>query len=199
MKYLIFDIHTQHTSIFNECHIHSCDCTWLNVFSHALSLVIYHKKIFEFFSCFWKVLCFCKNCQKFQKIFCTILATQSRVEPVACPSRESIKEIFRDSTSDSLAGKCFSREKDLEYFSKFGFSCFSRLKLATWSRVEGPIARGTQSFSRLSSRLSHEWNFQSRKTLRKFSKVFFLVFWRLVLATCTRLVSVAKIACFGQT
>ena len=102
-------------------------------------------------------------------------------------------------TSDSLVGKCFSREKDLEYFSKFGFSCFSRLRLVTCSRVEGPVARGTQRFSRLSSRLSHEWNFQSRKTLRKFSKVFFLVFWRLVLATCMRLVSVAKIACFGQT
>ena len=149
MKYLIFGIHTQHTSMFNECHIHSCDCTWLNVFSHALSLVIYHKKIFECFSCFWKVLCFCKNCQKFQKIFCLILATQLRVEPVACPSRESIKEIFqnldfhafrgsgwrlgrewkvqsrgvhrafRGSVRDSLTSGTSSREKHLENFPKF--------------------------------------------------------------------------------
>ena len=83
--------------MFNECHIHSYDCTWLNVFSHALSLLIYHKKIFECFSCFWKVLCFCKNCQNFKKLFCTVLATQSRVELVACFSHESITEILRDS------------------------------------------------------------------------------------------------------
>ena len=53
-------------SMFNECHIHLCDCTWLNVFSHALSLLIKRKKIFECFSCFWKVLCFYKNCQNFK-------------------------------------------------------------------------------------------------------------------------------------
>ena len=88
--------HTTHMSMFNECHIHSCNCTWLNVFSHALSLVIYHKKIFECFSCFWKILCFSKNYQNFQK-FCPVLATQSRVEPVTCPDRESITEIFCDS------------------------------------------------------------------------------------------------------
>ena len=39
-------------SMFNECHIHSCDCTCLNVFSHAQSLLINHKKIFECFSFF---------------------------------------------------------------------------------------------------------------------------------------------------
>ena len=91
---------------------------------------------------------------------------------------------FSRLTGDLLAGKCFSCEKDLEYFSKFGLSCFSRLRLATCLRVEGLVVRGTQRFSRLNSRLSREWNFQSRKTLRKFSKDFFLVFWRLVLVTC---------------
>ena len=34
------------------------------MFSHAQSLLIKHKKIFECFSCFWKVFCFCKKCQK---------------------------------------------------------------------------------------------------------------------------------------
>ena len=53
-------------SIFNECHIHLCDCTWLNVFSHAQSLLIKHKKIFECFNCFWKVFWFYKNCQNFK-------------------------------------------------------------------------------------------------------------------------------------
>ena len=64
--YLIFYIHTQHTSMFNKCHIHLCDCTWLNVFSHAQSLLIKHKKIIEYFSCFWKVFCFCKNVKNFK-------------------------------------------------------------------------------------------------------------------------------------
>ena len=53
-------------SMFNECHINLCDCTWLNVFSHAHFLLIKHKKIFECFSCFWKVFCFYKNCQNFK-------------------------------------------------------------------------------------------------------------------------------------
>ena len=77
-------------------------------------------------------------------------------------------------TGDSLVGKCFSREKDLEYFSKFGFSCFSRLRLATCSRVKGPVARGTQRFLWLSSRLSREWNFQLWKTLSNFFQSFLL-------------------------
>ena len=57
-----------------------------------------------------------KNFKKIsKKLYCPVLATQSRVEPVACPNCESIIKIFRD----SLAVKCFSLEKDLEYFSKF--------------------------------------------------------------------------------
>ena len=53
-------------SMFNECHIHLCNCTWLNMFSHAQSLLIKHKKIFECFNCFWKVFCFCKNVKNFK-------------------------------------------------------------------------------------------------------------------------------------
>ena len=115
---------------------------------------------------FGKYFVFAKMVQKFQKLFCPVLATQSRVEPIACPSCKSITEIFHD----SLVTPWWV--KDLEYFSKIGFSCFSRLRLATCSRVEGPIARGTQRFSQLSSRLSREWNFQSRKTLGNFFQSF---------------------------
>ena len=60
--------HISLKSICNECHINLCDCTWLNVFSHALSLLIKHKKIFECFSCFWKIFCFYKNYQNFKNI-----------------------------------------------------------------------------------------------------------------------------------
>ena len=79
--------------MFNECHIHLCDCTCLNVFSHAQSWLIKHKKIFECFSCFWKVFGFfvfffwVQKCQNFQKKqCCPVLVTQSQVDPVACPS-----------------------------------------------------------------------------------------------------------------
>ena len=44
------------------------------------------------------------------------------------------------------------------------------LVLATCSQVKGPAMKGTQRFSRLSSRLPHEWDFQSRKTLSKIFK-----------------------------
>ena len=73
-----------------------------------------------------------------------------------------------------------------------------RLVLATCSQVKGPIARGTQRFSRLSSRLPREWDFQSRKTLSKFFQIFRLeLFWQVTLATYWRLVSVAKNKCFA--
>ena len=72
------------------------------------------------------------------------------------------------------------------------------LILVTCSWVKGPVARGTQRFSRLSSRLPREWDVQSWKTLSKFFQNFWLeVFWRLDLATCWRLNSVAKNACFA--
>ena len=122
---------------------------------------------FNLTSCFWKVLCFCKNCQK---LYCPVLATQSRVEPV--PSRESITEIFRDSLATHWRVNASVAKKTQNIFQKFGISCFSRLRLATCSWVEGLVARGTQRFSWLNSRLFHEWNFQLRKTLRNFFKSF---------------------------
>ena len=71
------------------------------------------------------------------------------------------------------------------------------LVLTTCSRVKGPVAKGTQRFSQLRSRLPREWDFQSRKTLSKFFQIFRLeVFWRVTLATYWRFVSIAKNACF---
>ena len=69
-------------------------------------------------------------------------------------------------------------------------SCMLQLRaraliLVTFSWVKGPIARGTQRFSRLSSRLPRGLTFQSQKTLRNFFYIFvFECFgglpWRLV-------------------
>ena len=87
----------------------------------------------------------------------------------SCMSQlRALTEIFRS----SLAGQCPYHEKYLEYFSKFGFLMF----LATQSGdlfVGGRSSRKrTQRSSRLTSRLSREWNIQLWKTLRKFFKIF---------------------------
>ena len=122
-------------SMFNECHIHSCDCTCLNVFSHAQSLLINHKKIFECFSFFWKVLCFYKKLSKIQKLCCPVLATQLRVESVACPSRESITKIFRDSLVTHWRVNALIAKKDLEFFFKnLEFYAF---RSSSWGLVRG--------------------------------------------------------------
>ena len=103
------------------------------MFSHAQSLLIKHKKIFECFSCFWKVFCFCKNVKNVKKLFCPVLATQLRVDPVTCPSRK----------------------KYLEYFSKFEFLMFLVAQSGDLFAGGGSSREGTQRFSRLISRLFH--------------------------------------------
>ena len=73
------------------------------------------------------------------------------------------------------------------------------LVLMTCSRVKGSVTRGTQRFSRLSSLLPREWDFQSRKTLKNFFHKFdFECFGGLSWRLARRLVSVAKIACFAK-
>ena len=109
---------------------------------HMLNLCWFkHKKIFECFSCFWKVFCFYKN-WKFQKLCCPILATQSQVRQVACQSRElagrfwrlvrewkvQSRRVHRDfcgSARDSFASETSSRKKHLaNFFKTFGLKCF---------------------------------------------------------------------------
>ena len=151
-------------SMFNECHIHLCDYTWLNVFSHAQFLLIKHKKIFEYFSCFWKVFCFCKNFKNSIALFWRLGHGSVQLH---APSREHHSENIHD----SLASQSPSREKYLENFSKSRFLGFSQLILVTCLWVEAPVTRVTQKFLRLPSRLPRWWNFRSWKTLcTNFSK-----------------------------
>ena len=105
------------------------------------------------------------------------------------PQSRAHTEIFRD----SLAGQCPSREKYLEYFSKFRFLMFLAAQSGDLFTGRWSSCGGTQKFSRLTSRLPRGQNFQLRKTLRKFFKIFVLS----VLATCSRHNPVAKIACFA--
>ena len=154
--------------MFNECHIHSCDCTWLNVFSHAQSLLIKHKKIFEYFSWFWNVFCFCKKVKNFKTMlpcFGNSVAGWS-----SCMSQsQAHTEIFRG----SLASQYPSHEKYLEYFSKFRFLMLLA-SLATCLRLEGSVARRLRDFRGLPRDSLTGRTFSRKNHLDKFFKIFVL-------------------------
>ena len=59
-------------------------------------------------------------------------------------SRMPQSQAYIEGSRDSMAGQSPSREKDLEFFQKFGILYFSRLYLATCSRVEASVVRVTQ-------------------------------------------------------
>ena len=90
------------------------------------------KRFLSVLGVFGKYFFFTKT-EKFQKQCCPVLATQSQVIQVACYSHElacwfwqlvrkwkvqsrGVHRDFRDSVSDSLAGRPSSREKHLENF-----------------------------------------------------------------------------------
>ena len=157
-------------SMFNECHIHLCDCTWLNVFSHAQSLLIKHKNTFECFSCFWKVFCFCKKCQNFEKKTSVALfwqlnlgLVQSHV-PVVSPHRDFSRLSCRSMPQS---------QKILRIFFKIWVFNVSH-DLATCSRVEGPVARRLRDFRGLPRDSLAGRTSSHEKHLEKFFKIFFL-------------------------
>ena len=120
--------------MLNECLIYLCDCTCLNMLHMLNYMLIKHKKIFECFSCFWKVFLFWKISKKLCNfVLVTCLAGQAN----RLPQLRAYTEDFHD----LLAGQCPSRKKDLEFFQKFGFLDFSRLYLATCLWVEAPVMR----------------------------------------------------------
>ena len=148
--------------MFNECHIHLCDCTWLNVFSHAQSLLIKHKNTFECFSCFWKVFCFCKKCQNFEKKTSVALSwqlnlglVQSHV-PVVSPHRDFSRLSCRSMPQSQKILRIFfkiwvfnvSRDSvwllvcEWKVQSWEGSEIFAAY-LVTLSRVELPVAKNT--------------------------------------------------------
>ena len=182
--------------MFNECHIHLCDCTWLNVFSHAKSLLIKHKKKkkFKCFSCFWKVFCFYKKCQNFQKQCCLVLATWSWVSLVTCPQSQAHIVGFHN----SQAGHCSSRKKYLENFSKIwvlrfletqtsnlftsessnrkGYTEIFTAPFVTSSQVELLVAKNTKTnFLKISSQVSRGLSWQ----LVSVAKIMCFAFWGL--------------------
>ena len=89
------------------------------MFSHAQSLLIKHKKIFECFSVFGKSFVF-KKTSKFSK---TVLPNFGDLV-VGWSSRMSQSRAYMEIFCGSLAGHCPSRDKYVEYFSKFRFLMF---------------------------------------------------------------------------
>ena len=118
--------------MLNECHIHSCDCTWLNVFSHAQSLLIIYKNMFEYFSCFWRVFCFRKNVKNFKNsvaLFWWLSRGFVQLHvPVASPHRD-----FSRLTSESMP----QSQKILRIFFKIWvFPCDSIWQLVCEWKVQ---------------------------------------------------------------
>ena len=142
--------HTSHMFMLNECLIHLCDCTCLNVF-HMLNFCWSNTKIF-----FSVLIVFGKSFvfAKISKISKTVLpysgdsvASQtSRMPPIASLHR---------SFCDSLAGQCFSREKDLENFQNSGFLKVHATKFGDLFVSGSSSHEVIQKFSQLPSRLPH--------------------------------------------
>ena len=106
-------------SMFNECHIHLCDCNCLNVFSYAQSLLINHKKDFKCLVVFGKYFVLAK----IVKIFKNSVALFWWLSPRLVQSHALVASSHWD-FSRLTASQCPSREKCLEYFSNFGFLMF---------------------------------------------------------------------------
>ena len=162
--------------MFNECHIHLCDCTWLNVF-HILNFCWSNTKIFlGILVVFGKYFGFTKIVKIFKKQCCLVLATWSRVNPVACPQSRAHTVSFRD----SLASQCPSHKKYLENFSKSGFLGFSWLNVVTCSQVEVQSQKSYRKFCDSTHNSLAGGTSSCEKHLEKFFKIFVLS----VLVTC---------------
>ena len=134
--------------MFNECHTHLCDCTWLNVFSQAQSLLIKHKKkklivlvVFGKYFVFAKIV----------KIFENSVALFWQFSRGLVQSHAPVVSPHRDFFRSSLAGQWPNHKKILRILFiiwVFNFSCGSN-----W-------------------RLVRKWRFQSQE----YSKIFVAYF-----------------------
>ena len=172
-------------SVFNECLIHFCDCTWLNVLYILYHILIKHKIFFEYFSCFWKLFLFWKfsEIQKFSTLLFgdSLTSHANRDAPIA-----SLHKRFRD----SLVSETSSHEKYLQKLSKImGFYHFR-----DYFESRRPVTRVLREVcNSLASGCPN-----CEKDLDKIFKILYKGFWRLILATCLRVIWVAKNMCFAQ-
>ena len=161
LRTISFLIFTRNTHVYVQWMPYSF--VWLYLIKCVFTCSIFvdqSQKDFECFSCFLKVLCFYKNCQKISKNCIALFWQLSRMPQSWVHNRD-----FSRLIGNSLAGKCFNHEKYLEYFSKiWNFMLFAAqvgdlfasgrsshkryieiftAQFATLSQVELPVAKNT--------------------------------------------------------
>ena len=117
--------------MFNEWHIHLCDCTWSNVFSHAQSLLIKHKKDFwVFLVVFGKSFVFAKM----PKISKTCFALFWRLSRRLIQSHATIASPHRN-FSRLTSGSMSQSQKILRIFFKIWV--FNVSRGSVWRLIRG--------------------------------------------------------------
>ena len=178
--------------IFNECHIHLYDCTWLNVF-HILNFCWSNTKWFlSVLIVLGKSFVFAK----ISKISKNSVALFWRLGRRSSQSHALVASLHRRFLQ-LIGGSMSQSQKRQKIFQNYGLLKFSQLGLATYSWMEAPIARLYKNFCGSLHDFLTGGPSNHEKHLDKFFKNFVTSVWWLVLATCTRLVSIAKNMCFA--
>ena len=132
-------------TMFNECLIHLCDCTWLNVLYILNHMLIKHKNIFEYFYLFLGsfFFFFFFKFQKIKKFYNSVFGNSLASQASCKAPVTSLHRRFHD----SLASETSNHEKYLEIFSKILGFChfwdsFSRL-LCEWKSSHQVTQRGS--------------------------------------------------------
>ena len=166
-------ISTHNTQIYVQWMPYSF--VWLYLIKYVFICSIFvdsnTKRFLSVLVVFGKYFVFAKI-EKFQKQFCPIWATQSRVKQVACHSRElagrfwqlvhewkvqsrGVHKDFRGSARDSLASKTSSRKKHLaNFFIILGLKCFGG-----WNwRLSGDLPQSRKSRCLQKEALFQHWS-----------------------------------------
>ena len=102
--------HTKHMFMFNECLIHLCDCTCLNVLHILNYMLIKHKNIFECFYLFLDSVFVLKNIKNF-KNNATLFWRLCLVGQASC---ETLVAAYTKALGEFLVSHGSNSEKHLE-------------------------------------------------------------------------------------
>ena len=153
-------------------------------------MLIKHKNIFECFNCFLKVFCFCKNFKNCVALFWQLGCRSIKLH---APGRKFTQKVFTIHWQVNVSVK----KKTQKIFRNSGFLQFSQLGLVTCSRVEASVVRLYRNFHGSLCDLLASGPSSCEKYLDKYFKICHTDFWRLELATSSRLNPVAKNVCFA--
>ena len=149
--------------MFNECLIHLCDCTCLNVLHILNYMLIKHKNIFKCFYLFLESVFVLKNIKNF-KNNATLFWRLCLVGQASC---ETLVAAYTKALGEFLVSHGSNSEKHLENFQNSRFLAFSRLYFGDRFTSGSSSCKFTQTVSQLPLRLTQEWTFQLWKILRQ--------------------------------